>query len=114
MNDALLGHLRALAATNAGTPVTQDQFANWGYCWTHGFGKDPTHTSATCTRRAENHDTTATIHNMKGGNATIRRQRGDRQIYCNPNPRGQGRGNANNSSGNGTANTNSGTRQNSE
>jgi hypothetical protein len=41
------------------------------YCWTHGLGKNPGHTSSTCQNRADGHIATATADNMQGGNNTI-------------------------------------------
>lgn len=54
------------------------------YCWTHGLGRNPNHTSKTCTNRAINHQENATVGNMLGGNNTIRRQRGEQPIYVQP------------------------------
>jgi hypothetical protein len=55
------------------------------YCWTHGLGRDSRHTSTTCTHPAEGHQVTATLENMQGGNASIRRARGERAVYRRPN-----------------------------
>lgn len=41
------------------------------YCWTHGLGKNHSHTSATCTHPAEGHIIDATAKNMKDGNNCI-------------------------------------------
>ena len=41
------------------------------YCWTHGLGKNRSHTSTTCTHPAEGHIQDATANNMKGGNNRI-------------------------------------------
>jgi len=41
------------------------------YCHTHGLGRSSNHTSATCTNPAPEHQTTATIKNMMGGNNRI-------------------------------------------
>lgn len=54
------------------------------YCWSHGLGRNPAHTSATCSNPAPNHDVTANFHNMKGGNNTISRARNERAIYQHP------------------------------
>ena len=43
------------------------------YCWTHGLGTNRNHTSATCQRPADGHQTTATARHMMGGNNTILR-----------------------------------------
>ena len=37
------------------------------YCWSCGFGTNPNHTSATCTRKREGHIATATKDNRQGG-----------------------------------------------
>ena len=58
---------------------------NWSYCWTHGLTNNTSHTSKTCTRRAEGHNEEATIDNMLGGNNAIRRKVGEKRIF---NPRG--------------------------
>ncbi|MHA7856379.1 hypothetical protein [Marinobacter shengliensis] len=42
------------------------------YCWTHGLVRNASHTSATCTNRADGHDETATLFNRKGGCNEIR------------------------------------------
>ena len=52
---------------NMHTPSLQDLH----YCWTHGFGKNPAHTSATCQRPATGHQATATASNKLGGNERI-------------------------------------------
>ncbi len=57
---------------------------NWSYCWTHGLTNNTSHTSKTCTKRAEGHNEAATIDNMLGGNNAIRRKMGEKRIY---NPR---------------------------
>jgi hypothetical protein len=38
-----------------------------GYCWTHGYHVVPTHTSATCNRKAAGHNDAATRANPMGG-----------------------------------------------
>ena len=38
------------------------------YCWTHGIGRNPNHTSASCMNKAEGHISNATADNPKGGN----------------------------------------------
>lgn len=85
--------LRTVTATQAGyntanaaqppstTATTQD---NQYYCWTHGLGRNPNHTSQTCTNPAEGHQTAATVNNMMGGNNTIRRNRNERAVYRRP------------------------------
>jgi hypothetical protein len=38
------------------------------YCWTHGLGKNPKHTSALCENKATGHKDDATADNIQGGN----------------------------------------------
>ena len=42
------------------------------FCWTHGAGDDPTHTSTTCKFPADGHQRAATLDNIMGGNPHIR------------------------------------------
>jgi hypothetical protein len=45
------------------------------YCWTHGFGTNPAHTSASCKMQKPGHQANATFQNMMGGCCQlIRRQ----------------------------------------
>ena len=62
-------------------PATRE---NVHYCWTHGLGSNPEHNSRTCTNPATGHQREATMHNMMGGNNTIRRLRGERAVYQRP------------------------------
>ena len=55
------------------------------YCWTHGYGFNASHTSASCTNKAAGHIDTATVDNMQGGNNKIRRRRGEQAVYRPPN-----------------------------
>ena len=41
------------------------------YCWTHGLGRNPNHTSQTCKKKGEGHKDTATFTDMQGGARTI-------------------------------------------
>ena len=41
------------------------------YCWSHGLGKNPAHTSTTCNNHHEGHHEEATADNMLCGNNTI-------------------------------------------
>jgi hypothetical protein len=43
------------------------EWANNGYCWTHGHKVKVGHSSATCTHRKPRHITSATRSNTKGG-----------------------------------------------
>ena len=58
------------------------------YCWTHGLTTNAEHNSKTCTRKAKGHQEDATLDNMLGGNNTIRRKRGERNIFKEKNPPG--------------------------
>ncbi|MEM7003905.1 MAG: hypothetical protein AAF529_24175, partial [Pseudomonadota bacterium] len=90
-----LGYNAANAASNRTTDPTNNTNAastpgttqSWYYCWTHGLATNPNHTSATCTNPAPGHCTTATLDNMQGGNAKIRRKQGERAVYRPPNAR---------------------------
>jgi hypothetical protein len=54
------------------------------YCWTHGGGTDPGHTSKTCTRPNTNHNRSATAGNMLGGKNTLKRRPGEKAIHVPP------------------------------
>ena len=54
------------------------------YCFTHGLGKNPDHTSLTCTNPCPEHKKEATVDNMMGGNNTIRRRRNERSVITRP------------------------------
>jgi hypothetical protein len=41
-----------------------------GYCWTHGHTTNSSHTSATCNRRDDGHQATATAAHSMGGNTS--------------------------------------------
>ena len=58
-----------------------DAIEGFYYCWSHGLGPNPNHTSTTCNKRAEGHRTDATIKNMMGGCNMIHRRRGERAIF---------------------------------
>ena len=53
------------------------------YCFSHGLGKNPEHTSATCSNPREGHKKEATADNMMGGINTIRRKRGEKPVFSN-------------------------------
>ena len=62
----------ANATANGGTPhIVTDNGVKMYYCWTHGLGKNPKHTSETCKNKAEGHKDKATADKMMGGNNTI-------------------------------------------
>jgi hypothetical protein len=82
--------LQALLANNRGPPSnTSTPGAPGGhyYCWSHGLSTNRDHTSGTCSSPAEGHNASATLNDMKGGNPTIRRSRGERAIYRRPDRR---------------------------
>jgi hypothetical protein len=54
------------------------------YCFTHGLGKNPDHTSLTCTNPCPEHKKEATVDNMMGGNNTICRCHNERSIILHP------------------------------
>jgi len=41
------------------------------YCWTHSLGFNCNHTSTTCSKPADGHNTSTTVKNLHGGNNTI-------------------------------------------
>ena len=50
----------------------------WHFCWSHGLGTNPKHTSATCTSCLEGHQKAATFENMMGGCVQIQRISNDK------------------------------------
>jgi len=54
--------------------VVTDDGVHMFYCWTHGLGFNPTHTSATCDKPASGHCITATATSMQGGKNIIQAQ----------------------------------------
>jgi hypothetical protein len=64
--------------------------ANWSYCWTHGLYHNATHNSANCSRKRDDHEPTATVENMMGGNPMISHNVGKKlndQFMCTYNNR---------------------------
>lgn len=55
-----------------------------GYCWSHGYGNNPNHTSATCTNPQGGHRIEATVDNMLGGCCIIKRKNGEKAVYKRP------------------------------
>ena len=51
------------------------------YCWSHGFGPNANHTSATCKNRHPKHEEKATVDNMMGGCNLIHRRKNERAIW---------------------------------
>jgi hypothetical protein len=41
------------------------------YCWSHGLGKNPAHTSKTCSNKKDKHVTEATLMDRRGGSDRI-------------------------------------------
>lgn len=60
------------------------------YCWSHGLGTNPTHTSLTCRFKKPNHEDAATVRNRIGGSNIIMdnrlSSRNSRGPPTNPNP----------------------------
>jgi hypothetical protein len=52
---------------------TRDHPRNSGtsYCWTHGHTTNSSHTSASCQKKADGHEVTATKTNTMGGLAHV-------------------------------------------
>jgi hypothetical protein len=57
-------------APSSGT-VTLPNGVMMYYCWSHGLGINPHHTSPTCTYKKDGHIATATADNMQGGSNRI-------------------------------------------
>ena len=59
----------ANSATAVSTPASRgpDLRPNTSYCWSHGFLKNPKHTSLTCKFKHANHQDAATADNQLGG-----------------------------------------------
>lgn len=85
------GYHGAHAATDTSPPLTtppnadaaapfsmhSDGCVMW-YCWSHGLGKNRSHTSMTCQRKSPGHQDTATVDMRMGGNNTIMGSRPNR------------------------------------
>jgi hypothetical protein len=52
------------------------------YCFTHGFNNS--HNGKECKAKCDNHNDSATVKNMKGGNNTIQRRKGEKRIHVPP------------------------------
>jgi hypothetical protein len=76
---------KALAASSShhGTPGTTptNPPAGFHYCWSHGLGRNPNHTSANCNNKATGHRSDATLLNMQGGNNNIARGRNEKPVF---------------------------------
>jgi hypothetical protein len=69
--DAAVAPALAAAAANPPPPAVVVGDVRMYYCHTHGLNKNENHTSATCTHPGPNHEITATISHMMGGNNKI-------------------------------------------
>eukprot|EP00978_Attheya_sp_CCMP212_P014158 scaffold35966_cov68-Attheya_sp.AAC.1 len=58
-------------AVPAARPAARPALADMGYCWSHGYSGNVTHTSATCVHPAEGHQVEATHANKLGGTDRI-------------------------------------------
>lgn len=76
--------LDAAVVTTPSTNTNHGDIHGRGYCWTHGYGTNPNHTSCTCKNKAPGHRNDATLENMFGGNNTITRNRGEPAVYRAP------------------------------
>ena len=88
----------AAAATTGANPTVSNNSnrivpAGMGYCFTHGLTYNEAHTSETCNHPCPEHDRTATMFNMKGGNNMIKRLPNEGIVY-RPRRRSNGNGNA--------------------
>jgi hypothetical protein len=71
-----------VASKSPGTmPPTTTTATGLFYCWSHGLGRNPKHTSATCSNKATGHCLDATLYNMKGGNNRIHRIQNERAVF---------------------------------
>jgi hypothetical protein len=73
----------ALAALTV-QPTPTDKTQQLYYCWSHGAGRNPMHTSLTCNNQQPGHRGDATMFNMLGGCNLIHRARNEKPIYQPP------------------------------
>jgi hypothetical protein len=78
-------------ALSATTPPTTNsrtlaiaQKPTYHYCWSHGYGPNQDHTSASCKFPAVGHRNDATVLNMLGGCNIIHRKRGEQGVFVKP------------------------------
>lgn len=83
-------HAAAVTSTKAPTaptpprsPVAPTATPSF-YCWSHGLGRNPVHTSATCTNPCPGHRLDATLDNMLGGCPMVQTRRGEKTIWQRP------------------------------
>eukprot|EP00978_Attheya_sp_CCMP212_P008993 scaffold21179_cov47-Attheya_sp.AAC.4 len=69
--EAMRVALAAQAAPPSAVPAARPALADMGYCWSHGYSGNVTHTSATCVHPAERHQVEATHANKLGGTERI-------------------------------------------
>jgi hypothetical protein len=79
----------ALAATGhpSGPAPALPQITEMFYCWSHGLGSNPNHTSATCKKPAPGHRIDSTVTDMYGGCNKIHRRRGETAVFKPPAPK---------------------------
>jgi hypothetical protein len=70
--------------TTNGNTTNANTITTLHYCWTHGAGPNPNHTSQTCIGPAPGHRHEACLTNMLGGNNIIHRRRGETQVFVPP------------------------------
>jgi hypothetical protein len=68
-----------VASANSATSGITTNNVQMYYCWTHGLGMNPEHTSASCQNKADGHKNLATANNLLGGNDRIMASRGPRR-----------------------------------
>jgi len=73
----LLHEFRAYMSTRG----RGEDVSMFSYCWTHGLITNMDHSSASCTHKKRGHQNDATLSNMKGGNNTIFRPRGEVVVW---------------------------------
>lgn len=97
-------HANAAANTNnnGATTATSNPRCDY-YCWSHGLGYNPNHTSATCNSPEPGHQVTATVHNKMGGCRQIGASRGETSVYRPPANRNRNRNRPNNNAANAAA-----------
>ena len=67
--------------TTPATTIRADNLVQLFYCWTHGLGRNPRHTSHTCKNPGQGHQTDATIMNVKGGSNTFQTEASVRRTF---------------------------------
>jgi hypothetical protein len=70
---------RVVTTVPAPTLTIHPDTINFYWCWSHGLGKNPNHTSLTCNHPKEGHQTAATFSNPMSGNRNFANTRAPRQ-----------------------------------